>query len=124
MTNVFFCNSGLEANEAALKIARKFGVDKGIAKPEIVVYEKAFHGRSIATMSATGNPRSTGGFGPLVEGFIRVPLNDIEAIKQRRGNPNVVAVCSSKPSRAKAASTHAPVEYLRNCAPCATSAAG
>ena len=55
MTNVFFCNSGLEANEAAIKIARMYGVDKGIAKPEIVVYEKAFHGRSIATMSATGN---------------------------------------------------------------------
>ena len=93
MQNVFFCNSGLEANEAALKIARKFGVDKGIAKPEIVVYEKAFHGRSIATMSATGNPKIYSGFGPLVEGFIRVPLNDIEAIKKAtEGNPNVVAV--------------------------------
>ena len=93
MTNVFFCNSGLEANEAALKIARKYGVDKGIAKPEIVVYEKAFHGRSIATMSATGNPKIHNGFGPLVEGFVRVPLNDIEAIKQAtEGNPNVVAV--------------------------------
>ena len=93
MTNVFFCNSGLEANEAALKIARKYGVDKGIAKPEIVVYEKAFHGRSIATMSATGNPKIHSGFGPLVEGFIRVPVNDIEAIqKATEGNPNVVAV--------------------------------
>ena len=93
MQNVFFCNSGLEANEAALKIARKFGVDKGIAKPEIVVYEKAFHGRSIATMSATGNPKIHSGFGPLVEGFIRVPMNDIEAIKKAtEGNPNVVAV--------------------------------
>jgi acetylornithine aminotransferase len=93
MTNVFFCNSGLEANEAALKIARKYGVDKGIAKPEIVVYEKAFHGRSIATMSATGNPKIHNGFGPLVEGFIRVPLNDIDAIqKATEGNPNVVAV--------------------------------
>jgi acetylornithine aminotransferase len=93
MTNVFFCNSGLEANEAALKIARKYGVDKGIAKPEIVVYEKAFHGRSIATMSATGNPKINTGFGPLVEGFIRVPMNDIEAIqKATEGNPNVVAV--------------------------------
>ena len=93
MTNVFFCNSGLEANEAAIKIARKYGVDKGIAKPEIVVYEKAFHGRSIATMSATGNPKIYSGFGPLVEGFIRVPLNDIEAIKKAtEGNPNVVAV--------------------------------
>ncbi|MDD2547715.1 MAG: aspartate aminotransferase family protein [Burkholderiaceae bacterium] len=93
MQNVFFCNSGLEANEAAIKIARKFGVDKGIAKPEIVVYEKAFHGRSIATMSATGNPKIYSGFGPLVEGFVRVPVNDIAAIKQAtEGNPNVVAV--------------------------------
>ena len=93
LTNVFFCNSGLEANEAALKIARKYGVDKGIAKPEIVVYEKAFHGRWIATMSATGNPKIHSGFGPLVEGFIRVPVNDIEAIKAAtEGNPNVVAV--------------------------------
>lgn len=93
MSNVFFCNSGLEANEAALKIARKFGVDKGIAKPQIVVYEKAFHGRSIATMSATGNPKIHSGFGPLVEGFIRVPLNDIDAIRQAtEGNPDVVAV--------------------------------
>ena len=93
MSNVFFCNSGLEANEAALKIARKYGVDKGIAKPEIVVYEKAFHGRSIATMSATGNPKIHNGFGPLVEGFVRVPLNDIAAIKAAtEGNPNVVAV--------------------------------
>ncbi|HNN18114.1 MAG TPA: aminotransferase class III-fold pyridoxal phosphate-dependent enzyme, partial [Giesbergeria sp.] len=57
MSNVFFCNSGLEANEAALKIARKFGHDQGIEKPEVVVYEKAFHGRSIATLSATGNPK-------------------------------------------------------------------
>ncbi len=93
MANVFFCNSGLEANEGALKIARKYGVDKGIAKPEIVVYEKAFHGRSIATMSATGNPKIYSGFGPLVDGFVRVPVNDIEAIKAAtEGNPNVVAV--------------------------------
>ena len=93
MSRVFFCNSGLEANEAALKIARKYGVDRGIAKPEIVVYEKAFHGRSIATMSATGNPKIHSGFGPLVEGFIRVPVNDIEAIKKAtQDNPNVVAV--------------------------------
>ena len=93
MSNVFFCNSGLEANEAALKLARKFGHDKGIDKPEIVVYEKAFHGRSIATLSATGNTKIQQGFGPLVEGFIRVPLNDIEALKKAtQGNPNVVAV--------------------------------
>ncbi len=93
MTNVFFCSTGLEANEAALKLARKYGHDKGITNPQIVVYEKAFHGRSIATLSATGNPKVQAGFGPLVEGFIRVPLNDIEAIrKATAGNPNVVAV--------------------------------
>ncbi len=93
LTNVFFCSTGLEANEAALKIARKFGHDKGIARPEIVVYEKAFHGRSIATLSATGNPKVQAGFGPLVEGFVRVPLNDVTAIEQvARDNPNVVAV--------------------------------
>ncbi len=93
MQNVFFCNSGLEANEAALKIARKFGHDQGIEKPEVVVYEKAFHGRSIATLSATGNPKVQAGFGPLVEGFIRVPQNDIEALRRAtEGNPNVVAV--------------------------------
>jgi acetylornithine/N-succinyldiaminopimelate aminotransferase len=93
MTNVFFCSTGLEANEAALKLARKFGHDKGIERPEIVVYEKAFHGRSIATLSATGNPKIQAGFGPLVEGFIRVPVNDIDALKKATlGNPNVVAV--------------------------------
>ena len=93
MRNVFFCNSGLEANEAALKLARKFGHDKGIDQPQIVVYEKAFHGRSIATLSATANPKVQQGFGPLVEGFIRVPLNDIEALKKAtEGNPDVVAV--------------------------------
>jgi len=93
LTNVFFCNSGLEANEAALKIARKYGHDKGIERPEIVVYEKAFHGRSIATLSATGNPKVQAGFGPLVEGFVRVPVNDIDSLKKAtEGNPNVVAV--------------------------------
>ena len=93
MTNVFFCSSGLEANEAALKLARKFGHDKGIDRPEIVVYERAFHGRSIATLSATGNTKIQKGFEPLVEGFIRVPVNDIAALKQAtEGNPNVVAV--------------------------------
>ncbi|MCE9659157.1 MAG: aspartate aminotransferase family protein [Burkholderiales bacterium] len=93
MTNVFFCNSGLEANEAALKIARKYGHDKGIDRPEIVVYEAAFHGRSIATLSATGNTKIQAGFGPLVEGFVRVPLNDVPAIeKVAATNRNVVAV--------------------------------
>ncbi|MEG0921506.1 MAG: aspartate aminotransferase family protein [Comamonas sp.] len=93
MTNAFFCSTGLEANEAAIKIARKFGVDKGIEKPVIVVFDHAFHGRSIATMSATANPKVRNGFGPLLEGFLRVPANDIVALKEAtEGNPNIVAV--------------------------------
>jgi acetylornithine aminotransferase len=93
LMNVFFCNSGLEANEAALKIARKFGHDKGIDRAEVVVYEKAFHGRSIATLSATGNPKVHAGFEPLVEGFVRVPLNDLAALEEvARTRPNVTAV--------------------------------
>ncbi|HEY2187154.1 MAG TPA: aspartate aminotransferase family protein [Caldimonas sp.] len=93
LSNVFFCNSGLEANEAALKIARKHGHDRGIERPEIVVYEGAFHGRSLATLSATGNAKIQAGFGTLVEGFVRVPLNDVGAIETvARTNPNVVAV--------------------------------
>jgi acetylornithine/N-succinyldiaminopimelate aminotransferase len=93
MTNVFFGSTGLEANEAAIKLARKYGHDRGIERPEIVVYQNAFHGRSIATLSATGNEKVQKGFGPLVEGFIRVPLNDIDALKAAtEGNKNVVAV--------------------------------
>ena len=93
MDKVFFCNSGLEANEAALKIARKYGHDRGVASPEIVVYDNAFHGRSIATLSATGNAKVQKGFEPLVPGFVRVPLNDLAAVeKVAAENPNVVAV--------------------------------
>ncbi len=93
MRNVFFCSTGLEANEAAIKLARKFGHDKGIERPEIVVYEKAFHGRSIATLSATANTKIQAGFGPLLEGFVRVPVNDIAALRKvTANNPNIVAV--------------------------------
>ncbi|HRH89596.1 MAG TPA: aspartate aminotransferase family protein [Rubrivivax sp.] len=93
LESVFFCSTGLEANECALKIARKFGHDRGIQRPEIIVYEKAFHGRSIATLSATGNEKVQKGFEPLVEGFVRVPLNDLAAVEQVAAtNPNVVAV--------------------------------
>lgn len=93
LSAAFFCNSGLEANEGALKIARKFGHDKGIERPEIIVYDKAFHGRSIATLSATGNPKVQKGFEPLVEGFVRLPLNDIEQVREvARTNKNVVAI--------------------------------
>ena len=93
LANVFFCSTGLEANEAAIKIARKFGHDQGNTQPEIVVCEKAFHGRSIATLSATGNPKVQAGFGPLVEGFVRVPLNDVAALENvAKTHPNVTAV--------------------------------
>jgi acetylornithine/N-succinyldiaminopimelate aminotransferase len=93
LAGAFFCNSGLEANEGALKIARKYGHDRGVARPEIIVYEGAFHGRSLATLSATANPKVQAGFGPLVEGFVRVPLNDLAAVERvARENPNVVAV--------------------------------
>ena len=90
---VFFCSTGLEANEGAIKIARKFGHDRGIDQPEIIVYDKAFHGRSIATLSATGNPKVQAGFGPLVEGFVRIALNDLDAVREvARTRPNVVAI--------------------------------
>jgi len=93
LSAAFFCSTGLEANEGALKITRKFGHDKGIDKPEVIVFEKAFHGRSIATLSATGNPKVQAGFEPLVEGFVRVPLNDIDTVRQiAKSNRNVVAV--------------------------------
>ncbi len=93
MDNVFFCNSGAEANEAAIKLARKFGHERGIEKPEIIVMEKSFHGRTLATLSATGNTKVQKGFAPLVEGFIRVPYNDIPAIESAvKQNKNIVAV--------------------------------
>ncbi len=113
MTNVFFCSTGLEANECALKLARKFGHDKGITHPQIVVFEKAFHGRSIATLSATGNVKVQAGFGPLVEGFIRVPFNDVEAIKAAtEGNANVVA-CFFETVQGEGGVNPARVEFLQ-----------
>lgn len=93
MDKVFFCNSGCEANEAAIKLARLYGHNKGIENPEIIVMERAFHGRTMATLSATGNRKTQAGFEPLVSGFVRVPFDDLEAVKQvaKRKN-NVVAV--------------------------------
>ena len=93
MDNVFFCNSGAEANEAAIKLARKYGHEQGIEIPAIIVMEKSFHGRTLATLSATGNTKIQQGFAPLVEGFIRVPYNDISAIKQALElHSNIVAI--------------------------------
>lgn len=81
MDKVFFCNSGAEANEAALKIARLHARRRDIAAPKVIVMEHAFHGRTLATLSATGNPKVHAGFEPLVEGFVRVPFNDLQAIE-------------------------------------------
>jgi acetylornithine aminotransferase len=93
MDEVFFCNSGCEANEAAIKLARMYGHRQGIEQPAIVVMEQAFHGRTLATLSATGNRKVQAGFEPLVTGFVRVPFDDLAAIEQLAArNPNIVAV--------------------------------
>lgn len=93
MTNVFFCNSGLEANEAALKLARKHGHARGSLFPRVIVFEGAFHGRSMATLSATANPKVHKGFEPLMEGFVRLPLNDLEAVREAVvGDPDISAI--------------------------------
>lgn len=93
MERVFFGNSGAEANEAAIKLARLYGHNKGIEVPAIIVLEKSFHGRTLATLSATGNAAVQAGFGPLVEGFVRVPWNDAQAVREAiQANPNIVAV--------------------------------
>lgn len=93
LAEVFFCNSGCEANEAAIKLARFYGHKRGIENPVVVVMEKAFHGRTMATLSATGNYKVQAGFEPLVSGFLRVPYGDLQALKQvAEHHGNVVAV--------------------------------
>lgn len=93
MAEVFLCNSGCEANEAAIKLARFYGHQQGVENPAIIVMEKAFHGRTLATLSATGNRKAQAGFEPLVAGFVRVPYNDQQAIQAvGEHNQNVVAV--------------------------------
>jgi acetylornithine/N-succinyldiaminopimelate aminotransferase len=93
MDRAFFCNSGCEANEAAIKLARLYGHGKGIEVPTIIVMEKAFHGRTMATLTATGSRKIQAGFEPLLTGFARVPFNDLEAIRHvAEHNKSVVAV--------------------------------
>jgi acetylornithine/N-succinyldiaminopimelate aminotransferase len=93
MDRIFFCNSGCEANEAAIKLARLHGHNKGIDHPEIIVMDQSFHGRTMATLSATGNRKVQAGFEPLVSGFLRVPFDDLEAIKTIASHKNnVVAI--------------------------------
>lgn len=93
MDKVFFCNSGAEANEAALKISRLHARSRNIAKPKVLVMEHSFHGRTLATLSATGNPKVHAGFEPLLDGFVRVPFNDLQAIENAaHEHPDIVAI--------------------------------
>ena len=113
LDEVFFCNSGLEATEASIKVARKYGHDRGVAEPAIIVMEKAFHGRSLATLSATGSRKVQAGFEPLVQGFVRVPLNDLDAVRQvAEHNKNVVAVLI-EPIQGEGGINVSRMEYLR-----------
>jgi len=113
LDNVFFSNSGAEANEAAIKIAKKYGSNKGIHEPQILVMTKAFHGRTLATVTATGNPAAQIGFGPLVPGFIRVPYRDANAIEALiAANPNIVAVMM-EPIQGEGGLATASSEYLQ-----------
>ena len=113
MDNVFFSNSGAEANEAAIKIARKYGHDQGIDEPQIIVMDKAFHGRTMATLTATGNPAAQAGFTPLVSGFIRVPYMDLAAIKSVLAANNNVTAVLLEPIQGEGGLTTASSEYLQ-----------
>ena len=113
LDEVFFCNSGLEANECALKVARKYGHERGIAEPAVLVMERAFHGRSLATLSATGSRKVQAGFEPLVQGFVREPLNDLDAVRHlAEHNKNVVAVLV-EPIQGEGGVNISRLEYLR-----------
>lgn len=112
MERVFFCNSGAEANEAAIKLARLYGHRKGIANPAILVMEQSFHGRTLATLSATGNRKAQAGFEPLVQGFVRVPFGDLKSLKLVAENsPNVVAVMM-EPIQGEGGINIPPKDYL------------
>ena len=113
LDEVFFANSGCEANEAAIKLARFFGHKRGVDQPAIVVMEQAFHGRTLATLSATGNRKVQAGFEPLVSGFVRAPFGDITALEQiAHSNKNVVAVFL-EPVQGEGGIHVAPPEYLQ-----------
>ena len=113
LDEVFFCNSGCEANEAAIKIARKYGHERGVSEPAIVVMENSFHGRTLATLSATGSRKVQAGFEPLVQGFVREPLNDLDAVRHlAEHNKNVVAVLV-EPIQGEGGVNISRLEYLK-----------
>ena len=113
MDNAFFCNSGAEANECAIKIARLHGHQRGVENPQIIVMEKAWHGRTLATLAATGSRKAQAGFEPLVTGFIRVPYNDIEAINQIASRNNSVVAVLSEVLQGEGGVIPARAEYLQ-----------
>lgn len=110
MDKVFFCNSGCEANEAAIKLARLYGHNKGIENAEIIVMEHSFHGRTIATLSATGNRKVQAGFEPLVSGFVRVPFDDLEAVKAIASRKNNVVAVLVEPVQGEGG-IHIPADF-------------
>ena len=113
MDKVFFCNSGCEANEAAIKLARLYGHNKGIELPSIIVMDQAFHGRTLATLSATGNKKVQKGFEPLVPGFVRVPFNDIEAVRDVAARDKSVVAVLVEPIQGEGGINVSTLEYLR-----------
>jgi acetylornithine aminotransferase len=114
MDEVFVCNSGCEANEAAIKLARYYGHKRGVQNPAIVVMEHAFHGRTMATLSATGNRKVQAGFEPLVSGFVRVPFDDLEAVKQVAHTHQGVVAVMLEPIQGEGGIHVAHTDYLRN----------
>ncbi|QYZ65632.1 MAG: acetylornithine aminotransferase [Gammaproteobacteria bacterium (ex Lamellibrachia satsuma)] len=114
MDRVFFANSGAEANEAAIKIARLYSHRKGINNPAILVMENSFHGRTLATLSATGNRKVQAGFEPLVQGFVRVPFGDFDAIKEVAQNGASVVAILVEPVQGEGGVNIPPADYLNN----------
>ncbi|MDT8281203.1 MAG: aspartate aminotransferase family protein [Gammaproteobacteria bacterium] len=112
MRRVFFSNSGAEANEAAIKIARMFGHKNNIDKPTIIVMENSFHGRTMATLSATGNRKVQAGFEPLVQGFVRAPYNNIEAVRNIADNNNDVVAILVEPIQGEGGINIPDADYL------------
>ncbi len=113
LDEIFFCNSGLEANECAIKLARLYGHQRGVAEPHIVVMENAFHGRSLATLSATGSRKVQAGFEPLVPGFVRVPLNDLDAVRAVAERDRSVVAVMIEPIQGEGGINVSRLEYLR-----------
>jgi len=113
LDEVFFCNSGCEANEAAIKLARLYGHQRGVATPHIIVMENAFHGRTIATLSATGSRKVQAGFEPLVPGFVRVPLNDIDTVRAIAERDTSVVAVMIEPIQGEGGINVSRLEYLR-----------